>query len=173
MRLEVALLRDGNTIPAAAGALDMGWSHRFPLVAHADVIRSVLQSASPEWYRPPRRGSGQPVGRMPPTHAADACAIGQPIVVNGCMDAAAIEAARNELRDKTKEQIEWDTANKWCARGLAAYEFFAATGDLHWLSAAIAYHGEAVEHAAHASHEHLVSIEQTLDQAQSAAFRHA
>lgn len=110
---------------------------------------------------------------MPPTHAADACAIGQPIVVNGCMDAAAIEAARNELRDKTKEQIEWDTANKWCARGLAAYEFFAATGDLHWLSAAIAYHGEAVEHAAHASHEHLVSIEQTLDQAQSAAFRHA
>jgi len=86
------------------------------------------------------------------------------------MDAAAIDSAREELRTKTKEQIEWDTANKWCARALAAYQFYASTRDLRWLSDAIAYHGEAVEHAAHASHEQLTFVESALDQAQRVAF---
>ena len=48
--------------------------------------------------------------------------------------------------------IEWDTADRWCARAVAAYEFYTATRELRWLSDAIAYHGEAVEHAAHAGH---------------------
>lgn len=81
-----------------------------------------------------------------------------------------IEAAREELRTKTKEQIEWATANKWCARAVAAYEFYTATRELRWLSDAIAYHGEAVEHAAHASHAELAFVEKILDEAQRVAF---
>jgi hypothetical protein len=86
------------------------------------------------------------------------------------MNPAAIDAAREELRTKTKEQIEWDTANKWCARAVAAYQFYTATHELRWLSDAIAYHGEAVEHAAHASHAELAFVEQVLDEAQRIAF---
>ena len=85
------------------------------------------------------------------------------------MDPAAIEAAREELRSKTKEQIEWDTANKWCARAVAAYQFYKVTAEMRWLIDALAYHGEAVEHAAHASHAELAFVEQVLDQAQHTA----
>ena len=86
------------------------------------------------------------------------------------LDTAAIEAARIELRTKSKQLIEADTADKWASRALAAYEFYTVSRSLDWLSDAIAYHGEAVEHAAHATPGHLAMVEQILDNAQRVAF---
>jgi hypothetical protein len=89
------------------------------------------------------------------------------------MDPSAIQAARDELSTTSKQDIERDTAYKWGARAIAAYQLFTATRDLHWLSDAIAYHGEAVEHGAHANHEVLALMELDLEDAQRLAFSHA
>jgi hypothetical protein len=84
-----------------------------------------------------------------------------------------MQAARGELQAQTKAQIEWMTARKWCARALAAYEFFLSSRDLQWLVDAVAYHGEAIEHAAHAGPEQLAFIEKTLARAERAALLRA
>jgi hypothetical protein len=81
-----------------------------------------------------------------------------------------VEAAREELRTKSKQQIEAETSEKWCARAVAAYGFYTSTISLQWLSDAIAYHGEAVEHAAHASPQQLAYVESILDESQRVAF---
>ncbi len=59
-----------------------------------------------------------------------------------------IDAARNELDYKSKEQIERETALKWAARAIAAYRLFIETGDHTYMWDAVDYHHEAVEHAA-------------------------
>lgn len=58
-----------------------------------------------------------------------------------------IEEARRELLDKSKTQIEEETAIKWGARAIAAYALFAETRDPAFLFDAVEYHHEAVEHA--------------------------
>jgi len=87
------------------------------------------------------------------------------------MDPAEIESAHRELVTKSKEEIEADTARKWCARALAAYQLFMQSGNLRWLNDAITYHGEAIEHAAHADGDHtmLTFVETALNAAQRAA----
>jgi enoyl-CoA hydratase/carnithine racemase len=64
------------------------------------------------------------------------------------MIAEHLDAARAELRITTKAQINAATAAAWGARAVAAYEFYAQTGDLGWRDHAIEYAHEAIEHSA-------------------------
>jgi uncharacterized protein YyaL (SSP411 family) len=64
------------------------------------------------------------------------------------MIAAHLDDARRELRIKTKEMIDAETADVWGARAVAAFELFRATGDIGWLQCAAEYKHEAIEHAA-------------------------
>lgn len=64
------------------------------------------------------------------------------------MIAEHLEAARDELRVTTKEQIDTATAATWGARAIAAYEFYRSTNDLGWRDLAVEYAHEAIEHAA-------------------------
>lgn len=61
---------------------------------------------------------------------------------------ADVAATTAELQQKTRAQIETETADKWGARAVAAYGLFVADKDTRWLSDAIEYAHEAVEHAA-------------------------
>jgi hypothetical protein len=63
------------------------------------------------------------------------------------MIAEHVTAARAELRAKTKTQIDAETAAIWGARAVAAYELYAASGDLAWYRHAVEYAHEACEHA--------------------------
>jgi hypothetical protein len=58
-----------------------------------------------------------------------------------------IQEARRELLNKSKTQIEEETAIKWGARAIAAYSLFAESGDLEAFADATEYHHEALEHA--------------------------
>jgi hypothetical protein len=58
-----------------------------------------------------------------------------------------IDEARREILNKSKVQIEEETAVKWAARAIAAYILFAETRDPSFLFDAVEYHHEAVEHA--------------------------
>lgn len=54
--------------------------------------------------------------------------------------------ARIELASKSLKQIELETAFKWAARALAAYELWVG-GDRAMFHDAVTYLGEALEHA--------------------------
>lgn len=63
--------------------------------------------------------------------------------------------ARDEIARKSRAQIEQDTAWRWAARGVAAYEVAAARYSTYpqgrfsrWLVDTTTYLGEAIEHAA-------------------------
>lgn len=56
--------------------------------------------------------------------------------------------ARQELSQRTRQQIEEATAYRWAARAVAAYERYAETEDVKWLRDCESYHSEAVEHGA-------------------------
>jgi hypothetical protein len=60
---------------------------------------------------------------------------------------AEIAVAKTEITQKTRAQIETETARKWCARACAAFQQYTAEGDMRWLVDAIDYAHEAVEHA--------------------------
>ena len=57
-----------------------------------------------------------------------------------------VAEARAELLSKTREQIERETAFKWAARAVAAYELWVR-GDREMYHDAVCYIGEALEHA--------------------------
>jgi hypothetical protein len=85
--------------------------------------------------------------------------------------------ARRELDEKTKQQIETETADRWAARAIAAYERFAAAREaawataspeteaaaLAWLMVGVDYEHEAIEHASEAGT--LVEIRWTIEAA--------
>ena len=56
--------------------------------------------------------------------------------------------ARRELSQKSRSQIEEETAFKWAARSVAAYEAFRSTNRAMWLRDAEHYYEEAIEHSA-------------------------
>lgn len=60
---------------------------------------------------------------------------------------AATDAAIAELHVQTIEDIQRSTAFTWAGRALAAYHFFAMTGDVRWLLDAADYAHEGLEHA--------------------------
>ena len=57
--------------------------------------------------------------------------------------------AQRELAQKSRSQIEEETAYKWAARAAAAYRFAreSGTNKHRWLRYAESYFSEAVEHA--------------------------
>jgi hypothetical protein len=62
---------------------------------------------------------------------------------------AILDDARRELAQKSRSQIEAETAYKWAARAVAAYErFLQDRRVLRWLNDCQEYAHEAVEHAA-------------------------
>jgi hypothetical protein len=56
--------------------------------------------------------------------------------------------ARREVLEKTREQIEHETAFKWAARAVAAYELFRQTRLNRWLCDSEHFRDEACEHGA-------------------------
>lgn len=76
-----------------------------------------------------------------------------------------LEEARCEVADKTRDQIEEETAYKWAARAVAAYERHAKSDGAMWLRDAVTYFDEAVEHAALADRSGLVlhAVRQWVD----------
>jgi hypothetical protein len=81
------------------------------------------------------------------------------------MDRALAEA-RRELTSKPRSQIEEETAFKWAARAVAAYQLYTETDHYQWLRDAGHYMDEAIEHAALAdqSGEVLRSVRKFLHQ---------
>lgn len=63
-----------------------------------------------------------------------------------------LDDARREVLEKTRQQIDEETAYKWAARAAAAYEYFRHGGELCWLRDCEEYLHEAIEHAALADH---------------------
>jgi hypothetical protein len=63
---------------------------------------------------------------------------------------AQIDAASNELLDKSIGEVHRETAVTWAARGMAALRFYKESGDkeIAWLADAGEYLHEALEHAA-------------------------
>ena len=59
-----------------------------------------------------------------------------------------ITEARTELLGKSREQIEQETAFKWAARAVAAYQLWHEGRDPHMFRDCGIYWSEAVEHAA-------------------------
>lgn len=59
-----------------------------------------------------------------------------------------LDAARGELRIKSKAQIDTETADTWGARAVAAWEVYVASGNLLWRDLAVEYSHECLEHAA-------------------------
>ena len=59
-----------------------------------------------------------------------------------------ITEARAELLGKSREQIEQETAFKWAARAVAAYQLWHEGRDPHMFRDCGIYWSEAVEHAA-------------------------
>lgn len=62
--------------------------------------------------------------------------------------AAAADKAMVELRGKTIERVQHETAIAWAGRALASYALLAETGELQRLLDASEYEHEALEHAA-------------------------
>lgn len=56
--------------------------------------------------------------------------------------------ARREITQKSRSQIEEETAFKWAARAVAAYLQSRSVTDPRWLRDAQTYGDEALEHAA-------------------------
>lgn len=73
-----------------------------------------------------------------------------------------VPKALAELRVKTLEEIESETAYAWASRALAALQFYQSTGDLRWLLNCETYKGEALEHAAFAPPGVLEELRQVL-----------
>ena len=73
-----------------------------------------------------------------------------------------VAEAREELRTKTCDQIEYETAAKWAARAFAAMELHRHTGDPKWLALASEFGSEAIEHAAAAGDGHADSMRMEL-----------
>ena len=59
-----------------------------------------------------------------------------------------LDEARHEVQDKTRSQIEEETAYKWAACAVAAHENYELTDNVSWLRDCQDYFHEAVEHAA-------------------------
>ena len=60
-----------------------------------------------------------------------------------------VDEAAREIRQRSRNQIEKDTAFKWAARAIAAYELFRSAPHLHrWIRDSQTYFDEALEHAA-------------------------
>lgn len=78
-----------------------------------------------------------------------------------------LDEARSELRTKSKAQIELETANKWTARAIAAYELASQTGLFFWIVDAHLYEHEAIEHAAEAGPAQLVAVRTAIDKAKA------
>ena len=76
----------------------------------------------------------------------------------------AIQAALTELQQKSDEQIETETAIKWAARALAAWQLATTTGmSLKWLTLAVCFKSEAIEHGAFGTAGTLAAIQQQLE----------
>jgi hypothetical protein len=61
-----------------------------------------------------------------------------------------VEAARQEIRAKSNEEIELATAIRWACRAVACFEVWVETGDLQWRDRGVLAQHEAAEHAAEA-----------------------
>lgn len=59
-----------------------------------------------------------------------------------------IQLATEELHSKTERDIEYETAVKWGARTIAAYQIYVRTGQHIALLSAEDYYHETLEHAA-------------------------
>ena len=77
----------------------------------------------------------------------------------------AIQLALVEIQQKTDEQIETETAIKWAARALAAWQLANATNvmGLKWLTLAVCCKSEAIEHGAFGTAGTLAAIQQQLE----------
>ena len=77
----------------------------------------------------------------------------------------AIQLAIVEIQQKTIEQIEDETAIKWAARALAAWQLANATSvmSLKRFAESITYKGEALEHAACGTPGTLAALQQQLE----------
>lgn len=64
------------------------------------------------------------------------------------MIAERLAAARADVRNRTKEEIDAETAAVWGARAVAAFELYRASSSNTWLVQAASYSHEALEHAA-------------------------
>lgn len=59
-----------------------------------------------------------------------------------------VDKAVSELSVKTLDMIQEETAYKWGARAMGAFQLWEKTGDNHLLSDALEYRHESLEHAA-------------------------
>jgi hypothetical protein len=64
------------------------------------------------------------------------------------MIAERLDYARKEVRQKTKAQIDTETAATWGARAVACYEIYKGSGSLDWFRLSVEFAHEAIEHAA-------------------------
>ena len=80
------------------------------------------------------------------------------------VSAQAIQAALAEVQQKTEAQIETETAAKWAARALAAWQLAQIQGpnSLAWFVRAVTYKHEALEHAVCAVPGLLHALQQQL-----------
>jgi len=69
------------------------------------------------------------------------------------LDDVAVRQARTELLTKGRQGIEHETALKWAARAVAAYELLRGRFRLALLSDAETYRQEAIEHASQLADE--------------------
>ncbi len=74
----------------------------------------------------------------------------------------ALAEARVELSKKSREQIDLETAVKWGARAVAAFEVYRRSGDVRWFGVAVEYAHEAREHAANGPPGTLERIRQEM-----------
>jgi hypothetical protein len=79
-----------------------------------------------------------------------------------------LDRARAEIREKTKRQIEAETATAWAARAIAAWELAAETKHARWFVEAAQYEHEAVEHAAEAGPEEYAATRDAIARAKAA-----
>ena len=75
-----------------------------------------------------------------------------------------LESARKELPTKTKSMIEYETAAKWGARAVAAWELYKSTGLMSWFMYFVEFRHEATEHAAEAFPGTLERVRAELDE---------
>jgi len=59
-----------------------------------------------------------------------------------------VQAALDEIVNKSESQIQIETAHKWAARAIACYMLYGKTQHIGWLTRAEEYRHEAIEHAA-------------------------
>jgi|GEM_PF-1942175 len=65
---------------------------------------------------------------------------------------ALLADARREVAQKSRTQIEEETAYRWAARAVGTYQLWNERGDPRMLRDSETYFNEAVEHAALADH---------------------